>query len=75
METVCRKLKFEDRWTLRNSVGKKGGMLVSWSRNVQASLIRSSDFCIEVKIEIGNEKDDFWTVFVHASIDIAERKE
>lgn len=30
---------------------------------------------MEVKIEIGNEKDDFWAVFVHASTDAAERKE
>lgn len=74
METVCKKLKFEDRWVVRNPVGRKGRMLMSWSIDVQASIIRSSDFYMEVKIETGNKKDDFWGVFVHASTDATERK-
>lgn len=41
---VCRNLKFGDRWDRVDPVGKKGGMVVSWSENVEISQIRKNSF-------------------------------
>lgn len=48
MGTVCRKLNFGERWTVRDPVGKKGGMLVAWRENVQVQVISSTKFCMEL---------------------------
>lgn len=56
MGTVCRKLNFGERWTVRDSVGRKRGMLVAWRENVQVQVISSTEFCIELQVIIEVEK-------------------
>lgn len=35
MEKVCRKLRFENRWTVSEPYGRKGGMLAAWIDRVE----------------------------------------
>lgn len=37
--------------------------------------VRKNEFCMEVKIENGNEGADLWLIFVCASIDARVRKQ
>lgn len=56
MGTVCRKLNFGEGWTVRDSVSRKGEMLVAWRKNVQVQVISSTEFCIELQVTIEVEK-------------------
>lgn len=49
--------------------------MVAWSDKVKVIVVRQTDFCMELKVMIENEKDNFWATFVYASTDINERKE
>lgn len=48
---------------MRDLVGRKGGMLVPWSENVQIKVMRSTEFCIEVHVTTDNERKKFWAIF------------
>lgn len=71
---VCKKLKLGGIWTVRDLVGKKGGMLVPWSENVQIKVMRSTEFRMEVHVTTDNEREKFWQFFMQASTDANERK-
>lgn len=72
--TVCKKLKYENRWEVNEPIGKKGGMLVAWNKSVKVKEIRKTTFSLEVCVEQDSEVEDFWIVFVHASTDTRERQ-
>lgn len=46
--TVCMNLKFAKRWDVVELLGKKGGMLVAWSEEVQIKQIKKNDFCYKL---------------------------
>lgn len=48
MRIVCKRLKFENIWEVRDPIGKKGGMLIAWKDSVHIKSFWSNDFCIEV---------------------------
>lgn len=48
-------------------VGRSGGFLLGWSRNVTIYQILSSSFCIEVEFETLETKGKMWGVFVYAN--------
>lgn len=73
--TVCKRLRFGDIWIVQDPIGRKGGILVAWSDKVKVTVVRRTDFCMELKIMIETEKDNFWATFVYASANINERKE
>lgn len=55
-------------------MGKKGGMLVAWIKNVKIKQFRKTDFCMEFQIENKTEDVSFWIVFMYASTDRNERQ-
>lgn len=75
MGTVCKRLRFGDIWIVQDPIGRKGVILVAWSDKVKVTVVRQTDFCMELKVMIENEKGNFWATFVYASTDINERKE
>lgn len=72
MGTVCKRLKFGNRWEVRDPIGRKGGLLIVWKDNVNIKSFWSNDFCIEVPVESEDTKDSFRVVFVHASFNANE---
>lgn len=49
--TVCKKLRFGNRWEVREPRGKKGGLLILWKDTVRLTRRWSSEFCIGLQIE------------------------
>lgn len=39
METVCKRLKFGIRWEVSEPIGRKGSVMVAWTRNVEVKHI------------------------------------
>lgn len=72
--TVCKKLRYENRWELSNLVGRKGGMLVAWSKNITIKQFYKSNFSMEMLVDCDTEETIFWIVFVNASTDAKERQ-
>lgn len=68
-------MHFQDRWKVQEPIGRKGGMLQSWSNRVDIKHIWMNDFCIEVKIECQGENVEIWLIFVYRSTDSKERQE
>lgn len=71
--TMCKKLRFVDRWTVSEPVGRKGGLMLAWNENVQVRVIRCTNFCIEAQVSAENGKEQFWATFLYASTDANER--
>lgn len=46
IKTVCKNLKFSKRWDVVEPLGKKGGMFVSWSEEVQTSKLKGMIFAM-----------------------------
>lgn len=51
MSTICKELRWANRWKEVNPVGKSGGLLMGWGKDVTIYTIQLSDFCVEVKFE------------------------
>lgn len=75
MGTVCKNLRLGERWIVKDPVGRKGGMLVAWSTNVEIKVMRSTGFCMELYVKTEDERECFRAIFVHATVDAKERKE
>lgn len=72
---VISKLHFNDRWDTVEPDGRKGGMLVAWTQNVEVKQIRKNNFCIEMQIRSDEVMFDQWFIFVYASTDANMRKQ
>lgn len=72
--SVCKKLKFGKNWDTYDPIGKKEGLMEAWKEGVDVQQIQKTDFCLEVQIIEGNEKDNLWLIFVYASTEAHERK-
>lgn len=73
MGTVCRKLKFGDRWAVQDPVGRKGGFLIAQTDNAEVQVMSSNDFCNDLQVKIVDENEKCQVTFVHASSDSKER--
>lgn len=47
-------MKLGSRWYVRDPIGRKGGMFVAWSDQIQVKMVRSSDFYIEIQVATVN---------------------
>lgn len=65
--TVCKKLRWNDRWAVVDPIGKSGGLLLSWSEEVIVYQIRSSNFYIDVEFETLETNGRMWATFVYTS--------
>lgn len=72
--TVCKRLKFGNKWEVREPIGRKGGMMVAWTSNVEVKQLRISDFRIEMLLTIAAEGLELWIIWVYASTEEHERK-
>lgn len=73
--TVCKKLKFGNRWVASDPVGRKENELVAWKEHVNILSFWQNEFSIELQVEINGGKEAFWAVFVYASTDAMEKQE
>lgn len=67
VEKTTKKLQFQDRWAINESIGRKCGMLVAWRPNVDVKQLWMNDFCVELQIEVEGEEGVVWVIFVYAS--------
>lgn len=56
MRTICKNLGWEERWFVVNPIGRSGGLLLGWDRNVTIYQIRNTTFSIEVEFETTNSR-------------------
>lgn len=73
--TVCKKLKFGNKWVASVLVSQKGGELVALKEHVNILGFWQNEFRMELQVETDDGKETFWVVFVHPSIDSKERQE
>lgn len=58
VERTTKKLQLNERWAVNEPKGKKGGMLVTWSQNVEVRNLWMNDFCMELRVEVESEGTD-----------------
>lgn len=75
MSTVCKKLKFQNRWLCVDPSGMSDRLLVCWSDKVVIHNVITSHFCIELECSGIDDHETFWVVFMYASTDIQIRRE
>lgn len=51
-ETVCKRLKFGNRWAVSEPIGRKEEMMVAWTRDVEVKHIGKTDFGIEMLVSL-----------------------
>lgn len=77
VSTVYKELEWANRWKEVDPLGKSGGLLVGWGRDVTIHTIQLSDFCVEVEtIQLSDlvtfegleTNGRMWAIFVYASI-------
>lgn len=56
-----------DRWSVMDPVGRSGGLLLSWTEEVNVYQIKSSTFSLEIEFETPKTNRRMWAVFVYAS--------
>lgn len=72
---VCRKLKFQSRWTSTEPVGLSGGLLLCWSEETVIHQIIRSNFGFEVEFETSNSGGKCWGIFLYLSPNFSTRME
>lgn len=50
VQTVCRKLKFQNRWSTVKPNGLSGGLLSCWSENITVHNIISNSFVLKLNL-------------------------
>lgn len=58
IEKTAKKLQFQERWAINESIRRKGGMLVAWGPYVTVKQLWMNDFCIELKIDVESEESE-----------------
>lgn len=69
VNTVCSRLKFQNRWISVEPNGMSGGLLDLWSERVIIHTVITSQFCVELECTNDNDLGKFWAVFVYVSTD------
>lgn len=49
--TACKKIGWDDRWIIVDSIGKSGGLLLCWGKDISIYQIITTSFSIEVEFE------------------------
>lgn len=57
IKIVYENLKYRKRWDTVEPVGRRGGMLVAWNKEVQLKSIRKTDFCYELQVDLDELED------------------
>lgn len=53
-----KQLKCDDRWAVREPIGKNGGLFVAWDQRVEVKQIWTNEFCIEMRISSEDGESD-----------------
>lgn len=63
MGTACKKIGWDDRWIIVDSIGKSGGLLLCWGKDVSIFQIITTSFSIKVEFEAPESRGKMWVVF------------
>ncbi|CAA0841644.1 Unknown protein, partial [Striga hermonthica] len=66
VKTICKKLGFEDRFSLVDPQGQGGGLLLLWEPSVSILHIQSTSFYIAIHFQLANSEPQ-WGIFVYLS--------
>lgn len=75
MQKDGKQLKCEDRWLVKESIGRKRGMFVTWDQRIEVRQILIHEFCIEMKVRNEDGNSDLWLILIYASMNLRERQE
>lgn len=75
MRKVGQQLKCEDRWLVKDPIGRKGGLFVTWDQRVDVQQVWLHEFYIEMKVRSVDGNSDLWIILIYASTDLRERQE
>lgn len=73
--TVCKNLGWGDRWFAVDPLGRSGGLLLGWDKEVTIFQIREISFSLEIDFETSQLESRMWAVFIYASNDERRRSE
>ncbi|XP_071902765.1 uncharacterized protein [Coffea arabica] len=73
MYQIQKKVGMENRYVV-DAVNKAGGMAFFWTNSVQVKEVQHTDFTIEILIEDGEARLNWWLVSIYASCEKQVRK-